>query len=251
MSSSKDEFIDKCIRMCSMSNEDIIKQILHESLNNILSGETYDNEEKFPVNCDIMTYIPTRKTFPDFAINLCKSKLNRESFLRNVMNNDFDKIVNENKRTSEQVSVSDVRRTRSKRSNPRRNNTLPGILSVFTSRNRQGEFEILDNIESIIKCFFVDHVRLSENIYADESNNYVIVVYDSIDSKWKSNGSCNILSWKLPPSEYSEDVFLKITNKLSTVHVVRKRLEEFRYMGKRESIDEAVKSDGTCVMTVC
>ena len=246
---SKDDFIDKCIRMCSMSNEDIIKQILHESLNNILSGKTDENEEKFPVDCDIMTYIPTRKTFPDFAINLCKSELNRESFLRNVMHNDFDKVVNENKRTSD--IISDGRRTRSRRSNPRRNNTLPGILSVFTSRNRRGDFEILDNIESIIKCFFVDHVRLSENIYSDESNNYVIVVYDSIDSKWKSKGNCNVLSWKLLPSEYSKDVFLKITDKLSTVHVIRKRLEEFRYMGKIESIDEVIESDNTCVMTVC
>jgi len=243
MESKKEEFVNKCIKLCSMTDEDILKQILHDGLNTLESEN--DTEATFPENCDIMTYKPTRSTFADFAIHVCKNhKMNKHNFLRNMICNAFDNIIDEtNKRKVE--SVDNSRRTRSRRTTIRRNNTLPGILSVFTCKSRRGEFEAIHDIENIINLYFVDHVRLSDTVYGDESNNYVVIVSDYVDSKWISNGRCNILTWK--PS-LDKDLFTKITNSSATVHIIRKRNEEFRYMGKRESINQ--KDESMCIMTI-
>ena len=71
---SKDIFVEKCMNLFSMSDQEIIKSILKDSLDNI----EIDDNDKFPSDftvSDITNYKPTKNTFPDFAYFLCTSKI--------------------------------------------------------------------------------------------------------------------------------------------------------------------------------
>ena len=247
---SKDKFVDKCIKMCAMSENDIIKTILKDNLKYIMSNESNDNTEEFPrelTGIDILKYKPSEKTFPDFALYLCTSGIKKEDIIKEMISNDFDEVVNEKRK-----AVDCGRRTRSKRpivEEPKSDIILPRILSLFTRTKTDGSLEPLYDIDTIIDDYFPGNLNRTETIYSNEKKNYVIIVSDGIDGNWRSNGRCNTLTWKYP-CEYPQVIFNSIVHRLSTVHVIRKRNGELRYMGKCKEMDEVNGPERTCVMNV-
>ena len=233
---SKDKFIEKCMNLCYMSEEEIVKTILSDSLDNIDNG----NEDKFPSDftvSDIIKYKPTKNTFPDFAFFLCTSNINKKDLLKNAISNDFDNLLSEKRK----IPHVETRRTRS------RKKKLPSILGIFTGKDEGG---VISDIETVIKEYFTDYFEISKSIYSDNNNNYVIVVSDSIDCRWKSNGPRNILTWTYPSDEYCVETFTNLININSTINIIRIRNGDLRYMGKCERIENMDELNGSCVMYV-
>jgi len=218
---SKDIFVEKCMNLFSMSDQEIIKSILKDSLDNI----EIDDNDKFPSDftvSDITNYKPTKNTFPDFAYFLCTSKINKKDLLKNAISNDVDNLLH---------PYIESRVTRSKKTN------LPSILGLFTFKDNKG---VISDIGTIIDEYFTGYLKISKSIYSDNNNNYVLIVSDSIDSRWKSNAQ----------DEYCLETFKQIINMNSTVNIIRIRNEVFRYMGKCESIEKIDENNGSCVMNV-
>ena len=235
---SKDIFVEKCMNLFSMSDQEIIKSILKDSLDNI---EIDDNDE-FPSDftvSDITNYKPTKNTFPDFAYFLCTSKINKKDLLKNAISNDIDNLLHKKENSKRKIPYTESRVTRSKKTN------LPSILGLFTFKDNKG---VISDIRTIIDEYFTGYLEISKNIYCDNNNNYVLIVSDSIDSRWKSNGHKNILTWTC--EEYNAESFGKLTSMNSTVNIIRVRNEIFRYMGKCESIEKIDELNGSCVMNV-
>ena len=235
---SKDIFVEKCMNLFSMSDQEIIKSILKDSLDNI---EIDDNDE-FPSDfavSDITNYKPTKNTFPDFAYFLCTSKINKKDLLKNAISNDIDNLLHKKENSKRKIPYTESRVTRSKKTN------LPSILGLFTFKDNKG---VISDIRTIIDEYFTGYLEISKNIYCDNNNNYVLIVSDSIDSRWKSNGHKNILTWTC--EEYNAESFGKLMSMNSTVHVIRVKNEIFRYMGKCESIEKIDELNGSCVMNV-
>ena len=235
---SKDIFVEKCMNLFSMSDQEIIKSILKDSLDNI---EIDDNDE-FPSDftvSDITNYKPTKNTFPDFAYFLCTSKINKKDLLKNAISNDVDNLLNKKENSKRKFPYTESRVTRSKKTN------LPSILGLFTFKDNKG---VISDIRTIIDEYFTGYLEISKNIYCDNNNNYVLIVSDSIDSRWKSNGHKNILTWTY--EEYNAESFGKLISMNSTVHVIRVKNEVFRYMGKCESIENIDENNSSCVMNV-
>ena len=237
---SKDIFVEKCMNLFSMSDENIIKSILKDNLDNI----EIDDNDKFPSDftvSDIKDYKPTKNTFPDFAYFLCTSKINKKDLLKNAISNDVDYLLHKKENSKRKIPHVESRVTRSKKTN------LPSILGLFTFKNNKG---VISDIGTIIDEYFTEYLEISKSIYSDNNNNYVLIVSDSIDSKWKSNGNKNILTWTYPQDEYCLETFKKIINMNSTVNIIRVRNEIFRYMGKCEIIEKIDELNGSCVMNV-
>ena len=237
---SKDIFVEKCMNLFSMSDQEIIKSILKDSLDNI----EIDDNDKFPSDftvSDITNYKPTKNTFPDFAYFLCTSKINKKDLLKNAISNNVDNLLHKKENSKRKIPYTESRVTRSKKTN------LPSILGLFTFKNNK---EIISDIGTIIDEYFTGYSEISKNIYSDNKNNYVLIVSDSIDSRWKSNGNKNILTWTYPQDEYCLETFKKIINMNSTVNIIRVRNEIFRYMGKCEIIEKIDELNGSCVMNV-
>ena len=236
---SKDIFVEKCMNLFSMSDENIIKSILKDNLDNI----EIDDNDKFPSDftvSDIKDYKPTKNTFPDFAYFLCTSKINKKDLLKNAISNDVDNLLHKKENYKRKIPHVESRVTRSKKTN------LPSILGLFTLKNKG----VISDIRTIINEYFTEYLEISKSIYSDNNNNYVLIVSDSIDSRWKSNGPCNALTWTYPQDEYCLETFKKIINMNSTVNIIRVRNEIFRYMGKCESIENIDELNGSCVMNV-
>ena len=236
---SKDIFVEKCMNLFSMNDEDIIKSILKDNLDNI----EIDDNDKFPSDftvSDIKDYKPTKNTFPDFAYFLCTSKINKKDLLKNAISNDVDNLLHKKENYKRKIPHVESRVTRSKKIN------LPSILGLFTFKNKG----VISDIRTIIDEYFTEYLEISKSIYSDNNNNYVLIVSDSIDSKWKSNGNKNILTWTYPQDEYCLETFKKIININSTVNIIRVRNEIFRYMGKCEIIEKIDELNGSCVMNV-
>ena len=235
---SKDIFVEKCMNLFSMSDQEIIKSILKDSLDNI---EIDDNDE-FPSDfavSDITNYKPTKNTFPDFAYFLCTSKINKKDLLKNAISNDIDNLLHKKENSKRKIPYTESRVTRSKKTN------LPSILGLFTFKDNKG---VISDIRTIIDEYFTGYLEISKNIYCDNNDNYVLIVSDSIDSRWKSNGHKNILTWTC--EEYNAESFGKLMSMNSTVHVIRVKNEIFRYMGKCETIEKIDGLNGSCVMNV-
>jgi len=236
---SKDIFVEKCMNLFSMSDENIIKSILKDNLDNIEIDDNYKFPSDFTVS-DIKDYKPTKNTFPDFAYFLCTSKINKKDLLKNAISNDVDNLLHKKENYKRKIPHVESRVTRSKKIN------LPSILGLFTFKNKG----VISDIRTIIDEYFTEYLEISKSIYSDNNNNYVLIVSDSIDSKWKSNGNKNILTWTYPQDEYCLETFKKIINMNSTVNIIRVRNEIFRYMGKCESIEKIDENNGSCVMNV-
>ena len=236
---SKDIFVEKCMNLFSMSDENIIKSILKENLDNIEIDDNYKFPSDFTVS-DIKDYKPTKNTFPDFAYFLCTSKINKKDLLKNAISNDVDNLLHKKENYKRKIPHVESRVTRSKKIN------LPSILGLFTFKNKG----VISDIRTIIDEYFTEYLEISKSIYSDNNNNYVLIVSDSIDSMWKSNGNKNILTWTYPQDEYCLETFKKIINMNSTVNIIRVRNEIFRYMGKCESIEKIDENNGSCVMNV-
>jgi len=237
---SKDIFVEKCMNLFSMSDENIIKSILKDNLDNI----EIDDNDKFPSDftvSDIKDYKPTKNTFPDFAYFLCTSKINKKDLLKNAISNDVDNLLHKKVNYKRKIPQVESRVTRSKKIN------LPSILGLFTFKNNKG---VISDIRTIIDEYFTEYLEISKSIYSDNNNNYVLIVSDSIDSRWKSNGPRNSLTWTFPQDEYCLETFKKIININSTVNIIRVRNEIFRYMGKCEIIEKIDELNGSCVMNV-
>jgi len=236
---SKDIFVEKCMNLFSMSDENIIKSILKDNLDNIEIDDNYKFPSDFTVS-DIKDYKPTKNTFPDFAYFLCTSKINKKDLLKNAISNDVDNLLHKKENYKRKIPHVESRVTRSKKIN------LPSILGLFTFKNKG----VISDIRTIIDEYFTEYLEISKSIYSDNNNNYVLIVSDSIDSKWKSNGNKNILTWTYPQDEYCLETFKKIINMNSTVNIIRVRNEIFRYMGKCEIIEKIDELNGSCVMNV-
>jgi len=236
---SKDIFVEKCMNLFSMSDENIIKSILKDNLDNIEIDDNYKFPSDFTVS-DIKDYKPTKNTFPDFAYFLCTSKINKKDLLKNAISNDVDNLLHKKENYKRKIPHVESRVTRSKKIN------LPSILGLFTFKNKG----VISDIRTIIDEYFTEYLEISKSIYSDNNNNYVLIVSDSIDSRWKSNGPRNSLTWTYPQDEYCLETFKKIINMNSTVNIIRVRNEIFRYMGKCESIEKIDENNGSCVMNV-
>ena len=117
---SKDIFVEKCMNLFSMSDKDIIKSILKDSLDKCNTCID-DSGDKFPSDftvSDIINYKPTKNTFPDFAYFLCTSKINKKDLLRNAISNDFDTVSYTHLRAHETDSYLVCRLLLEKKRNP-------------------------------------------------------------------------------------------------------------------------------------
>lgn len=245
-------FVDKCINICSMDKTSIIRDILRQKLDSVFSNvnpetET-ETETEIPTGIDIVSYNPTKSSFPDFAISLCNLEMSREQVTRHILGDEFDKIMTRSrKRNLENVERPRARPKRVNRRSTEIKDKLPGIMNVFTRKTRTG-FEVMDNIEEIIKMYFwTEYKSFYDCIFTDISQkNYVIVVSES--SKWKSHGVKNKLYWSMVDKE--ELVFDDIVDDSTSIYVIRKRNGEIRYMGKCESMEEIDVINSKCVMCV-
>ena len=241
-------FVDKCIRVCSMDKNSILKEILCKNLEKICGGETENEDEtEIPSGIDIISYNPTQSSFPDFAISLCRLEFSKEQATRHILGEEFDHIMTRTRKRNLETQP-EAKRARSNRIN-RRNLKLPGIMSVFTKKTRSG-FEAMDNIEEIMKLYFWTESKYFSDccIYADKSRkSYVIIVSES--SVWKSHGVKNKLYWSMV-GEKDETLFDDIVDDSTSVYIIRKRNGEVRYMGKCESVEEIDGSNSKCVMCV-
>lgn len=269
MNNGKECFVDKCVRICSMDKESILKDIAKETFDIVCETKPQVSSGTFD---DILNYIPSVHTFIDYTFHLYGCTVEREVLIRNILGSEFDKIT-----TRKRDSVpedSEVIQVVSKRSRTRRggrrntatddivdNSTnsansaviLPGILSVFTKLVRPGEFEVLNDLNEIMDTYFNGNVIVHDGVFCNQSSDvFVIVVCDKDSPKgtWTSHGRQNKLKWKTPSGDADHMTFDTIIGVRSTVHVIRKRNNELRYMGQCKSIDEVDEVDGSCVMYV-
>lgn len=256
----KECFVEKCVRICSMDKESILKDIaketfdiVHETKPQISSG-TFD---------DILHYTPSVDTFIDYTFHLYGCTIEREALIRNILGSEFDKITTRKRENVPEDSEVVPKRSRTRRGNRRitvvdeaDDNSLvvlPGILSVFTKLVRPGEFEVLNDITEIIGTYFNGMCIIHEGIFCNkESDTFVLVVCDKDSPKgtWTSHGRQNKLKWKTHSGDSGHETFDNIIGARSAVHVIRKRNNELRYMGKCKNIDEIDEENGSCVMYV-
>lgn len=260
----KECFVDKCVRICSMDKASILKDIAKDSFDTVYDTKPQISSGTFE---DILNYKPSVQTFVDYTFHLFSCEVEREVLIRNILGSEFDKMTTRKREMSpsEDSEVVQVvpKKSRTRRGGRRTTRTttmdeptidvvLPGILSVFTKLVRPGEFEVLNDINEVIDMYFNGNVIVHEGIFRNHiSNTFVIVVCDKESPKaWTSHGRQNKLKWKTHSGDIDHTTFNTIIGTSSTVHVIRMRNNELRYMGQCKSIDEVDEVKGSCVMYV-
>ena len=128
---------------------------------------------------------------------------------------------------------------------------LPSKLNLFTVEEN-GCKKNLNTMSDILPKFFPGSKTVWPGIYKQEENIFILLVIDNgrYKNNWKSCGTQNKVTWFTSHDDTDKSVMDKIVDDKTTVHVVRKRNGEMRYMGKRAKTENIDKTEGSCVLYV-
>ena len=256
---TKRHFIETCVSLSLLDRQEILRLVLADKVKDILcrrdhKPESPEPQSEVPKNLDILGYSPTTEQFSDYAFTLCSLKSTKEEIVAYLIGKEFDKVMTPLISTTPVAAILDVDKPPVKR---RRRLTilppvsLPPVLSLFTYK-KDDTIVTLTNMPEIIDRFFKGVTLVWQGIYADrKKSEYVLLVVDNGRYKnvWRSSGKQNRLTWYTSHEDTNRQEMGKIVE-CKSVHIVRKRNGEYRYMGKITKIDDVDYGEGSCVMLV-
>lgn len=236
----KEDFLETCVVLCGLDRDAILKKILNEKYSNIT--QTPAKELQLPSDLDLLLHEPTSLDFVDYAFALCSLPHSKEDLTRHLISNHFDAAV-QSALSRGRTREEEVKNCRKK---ARLGVDLPSKLNLFTD----GE-TILTTMSEIIPRFFPGMVMLSPGVYGKGCNLALQVVDNGrYKNSWSSAGIQNKLTWYTSEDDADRQVFDKVIDKSSAVHVVRNRNSELRYMGKCIKTEQVDRDGGACVMYI-
>lgn len=237
----KEDFLETCVVLCALERDAILKTILKEKYSNITQT---DHATALPSDLDLLLHEPTSEDFVEYAFALCSLQHSKEDLTRHLISTHFDAAVQSAlSRSRGRTHGEEVPKSRKK---ARSGVDLPSKLNLFTD----GE-TILATMSEIIPRFFPGMVILSPGVYG-KGCHLVLQVVDNgrYKNSWSSAGIQNKLTWYTSEDDANRQVFDKVTDKTSVVHVVRNRNSELRYMGKCIKTEHVDRDGGACVMYI-
>lgn len=228
----KDDFIEECLTLCALDKEGILKRILQRQTREDL--RSCEMVADIPRGLPVLLHQPCRQNFADYAYEVCSLTESKESITKFLISAYFDEVS--------------VRTRQSKRRKCTR--SLPSQLGYFLAADGKTP---LGNIAIILDEFFPGLCRISSGVYSDRSKSTILIYVgeDGCKNMWKSAGTNNMLTWLTSiEEEVSKEVFRRVCDMSSVVHVVRKRGSELRYMGKTQKVSDVNVDQGSCVLYV-
>jgi len=226
--------------MCAMtySREEIIRHIL----------EKYVEENSF--NCSKCTEQPP----------VVPEKKRRRGMVRRSEANLPPRIVSPPISPSEKkLTPSTLRSLQQKKTakiiSPTKSNDIirPSVFSLFKKKDSSGDAIVLSGMSDILENFFPDASCIYPGIYGNnEKSEFVLLSVDNgrYKASWKSCGTENILKWFASNDDTNKSIMKSILHESSTVHIVRKRNGETRYMGRCKKIEDINVKEGYCSMYI-
>lgn len=272
----KEDFLETCVILCGLDKESILKTILKEKFKYASEASPTNKTEDIPKGCDLLVHNPSPENFAEYAFNLCSLKESKEEITRHLLSIQFDASVEaasrprvrtrqsrqssltppwKRKRSddvsseseSDEKHVAQAAKTLCTISNDIK---LPSKLHLFHVE-REGMKTTLNTMSDILPNFFPGVKLVWPGIYMKESM-FVLLVVDNgrYKNSWRSAGIQNMLTWFTSPEDSNRSIMDKVIDDSSTVHVIRKRNGEMRYMGKRVKTEKVDRDIGSCVMYV-
>ena len=129
----------------------------------------------------------------------------------------------------------------------------PSVFSLFKKKDTSGDSVVLSGMSDILENFFPEASCIYPGIYGNkEKSEFVLLSVDNgrYKASWKSCGSENILKWFASNDDTNKSIMKSILHGSSTVHIVRKRNGETRYMGRCKKIEDISVKEGYCSMYI-
>lgn len=273
----KEAFLETCLVLSGLDGESIIKTILKEKFNKVcleIKNEDTRDTQALPAGLDLLVHNPSPANFAEYAYSLSSLRCGKDAMVKHLLSIQFDAAVDNaarprvrtrqsaKKRKSctptssssaedSEDSVDNTRHLKAVDTNPKKTSKLPPKLNLFVREDGKTMVTMAD----ILQDFFPGHIILRPGIYRKEdkeSTEFVLLVVDNgrFNNSWSSAGTQNKLTWHTCNDDADRAIFNEVTQKAKTVHVVRKRNSEMRYMGKSHKVEDIDKEDGSCVMYV-
>ena len=277
------DVISRVVLLSSMGKDELIKNILSDKFRCMTSSSDVTSSS-MPTGLGLLSYTPSPDSYPSYAFSVCSMDESREDILRHLLDIELEKIiVTKCERcdppTSPPSSLSQERKrrrggtrrtTESRRlrgqpevdpvpdnvvsSSVENNPELPPILSLFLKKDEASrEVTVMGNIPDILENFFPGTECVYAGIYSNPSRTFFVLF--AVDNgryrtSWRSYGSQNKLTWFTSHEDVDRAVMKYVIDKSTTVHVVRKRNGEIRYMGKCSKIESVNIEEGSCSMYI-
>jgi len=129
----------------------------------------------------------------------------------------------------------------------------PSVFSLFKKKDSSGDSIVMSGMTDILENYFPTTNCIYPGVYGNkEKSEFVLLSVDNgrYKASWKSCGSENILKWFTSHDDTNKSVMKSILHGSSTVHIVRKRNGEIRYMGRCKKIEEINIKEGHCSMYI-
>lgn len=271
----KEDFLETCLVLCGLDKESIIKTILSEKFKIVSETQPSNKKKCLPKGCDLLVHTPSPENFAEYAYELCALKENKDVITRHLLSLQFDASVEAASRPRVRTRQSKTSRTSWKKkrlsidiSSGSESDSeeslkgaarllcnisaikLPSKLHLFVVEEG-GNKKILNTMSDILPNFFPGSNTVWPGIYKKD-NVFVLLVMDNgrYKNNWKSSGTQNKVTWFTSHEDVDRSVMDQVVDDKSTVHVVRKRNGEMRYMGKRVKMEDTNREEGSCVMYV-
>ncbi len=280
------DVVTRVVSLSSMGKDELVKNILSDKFRAMTSptpGCT-NVSGTMPTGLELLAYTPSPESYPSYAFSVCAMDESREDIFRHLVDIELERITNcdrcnpptptsspplsqEKKRRRGGTRRTESRRLRSQcEAEPAPDNTessagstlehpeLPPILSLFVKKDAfSGDTTVMGNIPDILENFFPGTECVYAGIYSNPSNTFFVLF--AVDNgryrtSWRSYGSQNKLTWFTSHEDVDREVMTHVIDKATTVHVVRKRNGEIRYMGKCSKIDNVNMEEGSCSMYI-
>ena len=247
------EFVNKCILVSTMNKDQLIKNVLSSRFTD-MSDPKIGKSSDIPTGLDLLTFVPSPSIYPEYAFLVCSMQETREDMVRHILEYESKNFVSGScDKCKDDTVVPEKKRRRggmTRRSEDRAtpNICVPSILSLFTK-----DENVMTNMPDILETYFPTTVCIYAGIYGNVDRSiFVLLAVDNgrYRTSWKSCGAQNKLTWFTSNEDVDKSVMTSIVNNTSTVHVVRKRNGEIRYMGKCTRIDDVNMEEGSCAMFV-
>lgn len=267
------EIISRIVLLSSMGKDELVKNILAEKFREMTSS-TPGCAGVMPTGVGLIEYSPSPDTYPSYAFSLCSMTESRDDILRHLLHSELEKVVTCSRCDPPSVTPEKKRRRGgTRRTESRRlrehpeveiagnvetleetTSQLPPILSLFLKKDEfSGENTIIGNIPDILDNFFPGTECVYAGIYANPTRTFFVLF--AVDNgryrtSWRSYGSQNKLMWFTSHEDVDREVMKNVIDKGTTVHVVRKRNGEIRYMGTCVKIEEVNMDEGSCSLYI-
>lgn len=241
-----------------MNKDQLLKNVLSSRFTEMSDKSRCGTSGVIPTGLDLLTFIPSPSTYPEYAFLVCSMSESRSDMVRHILEYESKKFVTgccDKCKEDKPASEKKRRRGMARRSEDRviEQNNFPSILSLFTKNDHSGESSVMVNMPDILETYFPEIICIYAGIYGNvERTVFVLLAVDNgrYRTSWRSCGTQNKLTWFTSHEDIDKSVMKSIVNNTSIVHVVRKRNGEIRYMGKCTKVEDVNMKDGSCSMFV-